>query len=249
MPGLVLAIPCAWLFRRLNKDRTEILLQLQAFSVHEAKCFVESDRLLVNGNIVAFMVSAGLVAKGCSDRDALAKFDRVVQCEVPKMLEASTRSFGIDGVSHQAIGLGALCVYVDMMGSSFWNWNDRNWVITFRFLTFHLYLTTQVYLVSKMIRLKGWRDKAYVVLSALTAWTLPALLTWSIQNFQKMHDLRGTPWILILGTFAMLAVISFRFWPSLRRRAPGVTYLDQGRTVEEEAVGRSSLDEADEVDL
>lgn len=62
---------------------------------HWTVCFKESDRAIVQGNIVAFMKFIDLVPAGADDVDALAAFNSLVRRDLPHALSTSIGWIGL----------------------------------------------------------------------------------------------------------------------------------------------------------
>jgi len=86
-----------WAVLRLVRYQLEMTTRVNSFSVRHANCFCETDRVLVESNIVGMMREVGLVQKDADEDAALVAFDKLVHSKVPAFLNAT---FGRAGISY-----------------------------------------------------------------------------------------------------------------------------------------------------
>lgn len=91
---------CAVLLRCWARAIAQIQQTVQEFSVRHARCFVESDRVLVQRNIWMLMMDFGFVRPGGEEEEALDQFDALVRQEVP---EALRRAIGHAGLPYRYV--------------------------------------------------------------------------------------------------------------------------------------------------
>ena len=94
------AYAVAHLFRTVAREQALSYADLRLFSIRKAICAVESDRAVVEGNVVSLMRDLSCVPYDCSDEDALATFDDIVQRTMPRVIRAS---LGLAGVRYELV--------------------------------------------------------------------------------------------------------------------------------------------------
>ena len=77
------------MLRKVAVDQAQSEADLQHFSIKEAICAVESDRPIVEANVVYLMRTLKVVSPDGTSGDALACFDRLVQENMPRVIRAS----------------------------------------------------------------------------------------------------------------------------------------------------------------
>eukprot|EP00812_Abedinium_dasypus_P013985 NODE_749_length_1377_cov_262.998487.p1 GENE.NODE_749_length_1377_cov_262.998487~~NODE_749_length_1377_cov_262.998487.p1 ORF type:complete len:379 (-),score=113.05 NODE_749_length_1377_cov_262.998487:223-1359(-) len=93
-PQLLWTIVC----RHWERTQRRLKDDVHNFSVKQAVCAVESDRVLVESNVVAFMRGQGMVKPCASDDEALNAFDALVRKRLlPKVLSC----FGTNGLQYK----------------------------------------------------------------------------------------------------------------------------------------------------
>jgi len=83
------------ILRSWGKERRNINHAVRSFDVRTAACFVESDRQLVQGNIIQFMRDFHFVGSLASDTEVLVAFNDLVHKRIPSAMVASLGRTGI----------------------------------------------------------------------------------------------------------------------------------------------------------
>ena len=86
-PGLIVI---AFLFRRVARDHAQSISELERFSIQDATCTVEEDRVTVEDNVVSLMLHLKCVPSDCTREDALSAFNLLVRSSMPRTICAST---------------------------------------------------------------------------------------------------------------------------------------------------------------
>merc|ERR1712187_986404 len=78
-----------------------------SFSVHDCKCFCESDRPLVYNNIANLMKASCIIEESASEQTALASFDVLVRDEFSEKFFASLGQYALQYKHYVAAGAAA----------------------------------------------------------------------------------------------------------------------------------------------
>jgi len=90
-----LLLVMAWIFRRWAREMDNIHKRVKDFSITNAACLREQDRLIVEGNVARFARLYEYAPVYSCQADALKSFDTLVRRELPRLLRASLGRVGI----------------------------------------------------------------------------------------------------------------------------------------------------------
>ena len=93
-----LALAC--LLRDVAREQALSDDDLRRFCIREAICAVESDRAVVQDNVVSLMKCLKCAPGDCSREDALSTFDELVQTTMPRVIRSST---GLAGIRYEHV--------------------------------------------------------------------------------------------------------------------------------------------------
>jgi len=77
------------------REQAQSYEDLRSFSIREAVCAVESDRALLEGNVVSLMKSLECVPSDCNHENAVAAFDELVCTTMPRGIRTSVGRAGV----------------------------------------------------------------------------------------------------------------------------------------------------------
>ena len=89
VPVLPLAVYAMHLLHNTASDQAKSEADLQSFSIRSAVCAVESDRAVVEGNVVSLMRDLKLLPSDSTHEEALQVFDFMVQSTLPRAIRDS----------------------------------------------------------------------------------------------------------------------------------------------------------------
>ena len=89
VPVLPLAVYAMHLVYNTVSDQAKSEADLQSFSIRSAVCAVESDRAVVEGNVVSLMHDLKLLPPDSTHEEALQVFDFMVQSTLPRAIRDS----------------------------------------------------------------------------------------------------------------------------------------------------------------
>eukprot|EP00930_Biecheleria_cincta_P073299 TRINITY_DN60606_c0_g1_i1.p1 TRINITY_DN60606_c0_g1~~TRINITY_DN60606_c0_g1_i1.p1 ORF type:complete len:619 (+),score=55.96 TRINITY_DN60606_c0_g1_i1:158-2014(+) len=204
--------------RRIFKVRATTIKALKVFSVQNAKCFVESDRALVYGNIANFMDDAGLVAAGTSRTQlgrkvALKVFDDLVRKLGPDILTASLGRLSLCLKFSSSACLSAVTLTVDVVINRF-SRGTRGanllaivvYYLFFAVCVCNFMIVVNSYLASKFIDAGPWTGKLLVLGAGIV--TAAAGQVAVAICYKLLHQaLNTSPWFWVLIAFYILAFV------------------------------------------
>lgn len=106
-------VAAALILRAWGKERGEIRAAVKSFDVRTAACFVETDRQLVQGNIITFMRDFGLVKQEASDIGVLEAFNDLVHKKIPGALVANLGHTGVPCIFLWAVLVSGIGRFLD----------------------------------------------------------------------------------------------------------------------------------------
>ena len=160
--GLAYCIFC----RHGHRDLDAAWRRVRSFHIGDATCYDETDRPLVERNIVAFLKSKGYVRVRTSGSDALRVFDDLVRTIV---LQAMQLSLGTDPLPPRFIMTLIFLTsarYLDVVSGLVRRYGMRDkhvWLISMYYVSLcvsHIPLGVAGFswLTSKCLHLRGWRE-------------------------------------------------------------------------------------------
>jgi len=82
-------------FRKVSREQAQSRADLRNFSIKDAVCAVESDRITVEDNVVCVMRLLEHVQPDCTREEALAAFDLLVRSKMPQLIRSSSGMAGL----------------------------------------------------------------------------------------------------------------------------------------------------------
>jgi len=206
-------------FRKVSREQAQSRADLRNFSIKDAVCAVESDRITVEDNVVCVMRLLEHVQPDCTREEALAAFDLLVRSTMPQLIRSSSGMAGLryeyaltvffphvvsifDVVSAQVVG-GAgtqqlLAVTIDL--------SARN------FTSFPLAFAWSVWLSGQFKDLHGMREILFLVFTTSVHFLLRFVqyLMLRILRTYAIHD--DIRFVLLCVIAAGLFTLTFVFF-------------------------------------
>ena len=92
-------IPSLFVFhiglRKVSREQAQSRADLRNFSIKDAVCAVERDRITVEDNVVSVMKLLEHVQPDCTREEALAAFDLLVRSKMPQLIRSSSGTAGL----------------------------------------------------------------------------------------------------------------------------------------------------------
>jgi len=172
--GLGLCYMCRRVLRQL-KGAQECVA---SFSIHDATCFCEDDRPVVEENIILLLRNAGYVDISTQREDALEAFNRMVREHLPSALKIS---MGTSGVPYHYLFAAMLpmgcALFMDVLPGfvSKYGLLGRETTVLLllkcidTFAVTPACVQTLAMLMSPCMELQGWKEMAYVMCCLLVS--------------------------------------------------------------------------------
>eukprot|EP00927_Polykrikos_kofoidii_P000592 TRINITY_DN10218_c0_g1_i3.p1 TRINITY_DN10218_c0_g1~~TRINITY_DN10218_c0_g1_i3.p1 ORF type:complete len:500 (+),score=59.27 TRINITY_DN10218_c0_g1_i3:92-1591(+) len=190
-------LACAFLFkivRTANTMQAMLLERIKTFTLAAAKCTVESDREIIHKNISAFMIEIGPATEWQSQEHILTAFDRIVQTELPRHIDAARIPY-----KHVlVIFMSQLLFGMDAVGSSEYPW----FLPTLLDGATHSVLWLAVYpnsmelacaLVRQRTDLQGFCEKLLIIAAVFVFMCWSTFSWFALFHFQQ-QSLEGQSW-------------------------------------------------------
>ena len=169
----VTATLVTFVFRKMARDQTMSAADLRHFSIQNAHCAVESDRVVVECNVASLMRDLKLVPADSTRENALAVFDLMVQDTLPRAIRDS---MGRVGVRYEHLVI-IQAVYIfgvfDIVGGFVFAGSNVQLVvaailsqITLVYMCVPLLFACMMHFSGYCLHLSGWKGVAFVLLIA-----------------------------------------------------------------------------------
>ena len=112
-PGIIAIM---FVFRMMARNQSSSDAELRHFSIRNALCAVESDRVVVERNVASLMRDLKLVPANSTREQALAVFDLMVQDTLPRAIRGSVCRAGLRYEHAMTIGAANIFTMFDIVG-------------------------------------------------------------------------------------------------------------------------------------
>eukprot|EP00929_Paragymnodinium_shiwhaense_P007653 TRINITY_DN11155_c0_g2_i5.p1 TRINITY_DN11155_c0_g2~~TRINITY_DN11155_c0_g2_i5.p1 ORF type:complete len:559 (+),score=76.07 TRINITY_DN11155_c0_g2_i5:567-2243(+) len=234
----VAIMACYMRHRARSLDRMQ--KAVDTFSLAKTKCFVESDRALVQANIVSFLKHSKMVDEDMPDAQALHVFDTYVQSTFG---QAIRRSVGEVGIQYRwilvAILTGSGVTYLELVGGLVWLGVGRleltiavTEMISFHFNVIPIILALIAIIARRNVEARGVREVLIVAFAVFASMLtgMVAFLVVSVEGLHKVAKTSTAGLVMLLAYHVLLSCVTFHIYASSRwkralcwRSAPGAT--------------------------
>ncbi|CAK0884106.1 unnamed protein product [Prorocentrum cordatum] len=221
LTGVSVAASCVYYY--IACFRLSISEHVNRFRVANAECFDESDRALVEQNIVLLMRHRGFVQEPASDSEVIAKFENLVRRELPLTLSAS---FGRSGIPYSTAVCASLPYFlqnVDSVAVQFLDGQAADVIFlmhvhrfTLNAAVFPLVAALSIVIANFFIQ-RSWGFKSTVTLMALVHLLFLGTMWISCYSLSAMAR-RGTDYaaLALIAIVAILHALTFAAYRPIR---------------------------------